>query len=36
MVKLIDRRYMPGESVEKLLEEFKLLFKKIKKDDPPV
>ena len=30
----IDRRYMPGESVEELLEEFRLLFKEIKKDDP--
>jgi len=30
----IDRRYMPGESVEELLEEFKVLFKEIKKDDP--
>ncbi len=30
----IDRRYMPGESVEELLEEFRFLFKEIKKDDP--
>jgi len=27
----IDRRYMPGERVEELLEEFELLFEKIKK-----
>jgi len=32
----IDRRYMPGESVEELLEGFRLLFKEIKKDDPQV
>jgi putative selenium metabolism hydrolase len=30
----IDRRYMPGESVEELLEEFELLFEEIKKNDP--
>ncbi len=30
----IDRRYMPGESVEGLLEEFEHLVSKIKKDDP--
>jgi len=30
----IDRRYMPGENVEKLLEEFEKLFEDIKKDDP--
>ena len=30
----IDRRYMPGERVEELIEEFELLFEKIKKNDP--
>jgi putative selenium metabolism hydrolase len=30
----IDRRYMPGDRVEKLLEEFELLFEEIKKNDP--
>ncbi len=30
----IDRRYMPGERVEELLEEFELLFEEIKKNDP--
>jgi putative selenium metabolism hydrolase len=30
----VDRRYMPGENVEELLEEFGLLFEEIKKDDP--
>ena len=30
----IDRRYMPAESVEGLLEEFEHLFAEIKKDDP--
>jgi putative selenium metabolism hydrolase len=30
----IDRRYMLGERVEKLLEEFEQLFEQIKKDDP--
>ena len=30
----VDRRYMPGESIEELLEEFVLLFEEIKKEDP--
>jgi putative selenium metabolism hydrolase len=30
----IDRRYLLGESVEELLEEFENLFEEIKKDDP--
>jgi len=30
----IDRRYMPDERVEELLEEFELLFEEIKKNDP--
>lgn len=29
----IDRRYLPGENIESLLEEFEQLFKEIKKDD---
>ncbi len=30
----IDRRYMPGESIEELMEQFETLFLRIKKDDP--
>ena len=30
----VDRRYMPGEDIENLLEEFESLFADIKKDDP--
>jgi len=30
----IDRRYMPDERVEELLEEFEFLFEEIKKNDP--
>lgn len=30
----IDRRYVPGETLESILEEFKQLFREIKKKDP--